>query len=198
MPAKPQKVRLSRQSAKAQRRQRVIDAVFDCISRKGIVDTTVADIAAAAGVANGTVIQHFTSKQALMTEALKQLTREFDTISESAEQIPTDDPAARAGGGAVSPALCRRERQPWFAFWGGPVRGRSTRGCAGPGVACSAERWCELPGPGCEGLDVHAATHLLVAACEASGWPSRSYGTATARGAALAAGALFPVGPATY
>ncbi|HVR68522.1 MAG TPA: TetR/AcrR family transcriptional regulator [Verrucomicrobiae bacterium] len=175
MPRKPQKVRLSRQSAKAQRRQRVIDAVFDCISRKGIVDTTVADIASAAGVANGTVIQHFTSKQALMTEALKQLTREFDTISESAEQIPTDDPAARLRAVVLAhlhPALCRRERlATWFAFWGeASARPIYRRLCRARDKAYyqrmeALVRELAWAGGYAE-LDVHAATHLLVAACE--------------------------------
>lgn len=175
MARKTQKVRLSRQSAKAQRRQRLIDAVFHCISRKGIVDTTVADIAGVAGVANGTVIQHFSSKQALMTEALRQLTQEFDAISEAAEKLPTDAPAARLKAVVLAhlhPDLCRRERlATWFAFWGeASARPIYRRLCRERDKAYynrmeSLVREVSWSG-GYEELDVHATTHLLVAACE--------------------------------
>jgi len=158
-----------------QRRQRLIDAVFQCISRKGIVDTTVADIAAVAGVANGTVIQHFTSKQALMTEALRHLTREFDAISEAAEKLPSDDPAARLKSVVMAhlhPELCRREKlATWFAFWGeASARPIYRRLCRLRDKAYYSRmealvRELSWTG-GYDDLDVHATTNLLVSTCE--------------------------------
>jgi len=204
MARKPQKIRLSRQSAKAQRRQRLIDAVFQCISRKGIVDTTVADIAAVAGVANGTVIQHFTSKQALMTEALRHLTREFDTISEAAEKLPSDDPAARLKAVVMAhlhPDLCRREKlATWFAFWGeASARPIYRRLCRLRDKAYYSRmealvRELSWTG-GYDDLDVHATTHLLVGTCEGlwlailTGYIRRSDGEAALK---QQLAALFP------
>jgi TetR/AcrR family transcriptional regulator, transcriptional repressor of bet genes len=200
----PKKIRLSRQSAKAQRRQRLIDAVFQCISRKGIVDTTVADIAAVAGVANGTVIQHFTSKQALMTEALRHLTREFDAISEAAEKLPSDEPAARLKAVVLAhlhPELCRREKlATWFAFWGeASARPIYRRLCRVRDKAYynrmeALVRELSWSG-GYEELDVHATTNLLVSSCEGlwlailTGYIKRSDGEAALR---QQLAALFP------
>lgn len=203
MARKPQKVRLSRQSAKMQRRQRLIEAVFECISRKGIVDTTVADIAAVAGVANGTVIQHFTSKQALMTEALRHLTREFDAISEAAEKLPSDDPAARLKAVVMAhlhPELCRREKlATWFAFWGeASARPIYRRLCRVRDKAYYNRMEAlvrELSWSGYEELDVHATTNLLVSTCEGlwlailTGYIRRSDGEAALR---QQLAALFP------
>jgi TetR/AcrR family transcriptional repressor of bet genes len=205
MAAKTQKtVRLSRQSAKAQRRQRLIDAVSHCISRKGIADITVADIAAVAGVASGTVIQHFTSKQGLMTEVMRHLSQEFDAISEAAEKLPTDDPAARLGSVVLAhlhPEFCRREKlATWFAFWGDasarPIFRRLSRVRDKAYYKRMEGLVRELSqSRGYKDLDIHATTNLLVSSCEGlwlailTGYIRRSDGEAALR---QQLAALFP------
>jgi TetR/AcrR family transcriptional repressor of bet genes len=191
---RPAPTGIDRQSAKAHRRRRLIEAVFRCISTKGIVDTTVADIAAAAGVADGTVIQHFTSKQALLTEALRHLTREFDSVLTDAEPPPPADPAARLSAvvmGHLHPALCKRERlATWFAFWGEasarPIYRRLCR-ARDNGYYRRIERLVQdLAHAGDYGrLNVRATAQLLVGACEGL-WLAMLTGYATRRDAEAA------------
>lgn len=55
----------------AETRERLLHAAADVFARKGYDGTRVADIAAAAGVSNGTLYAHFDSKAELLVAALR-------------------------------------------------------------------------------------------------------------------------------
>jgi AcrR family transcriptional regulator len=57
--------------AAAQTRERLLRAAADAFAARGYEGTRVADIAAAAGVSNGALYAHFTSKADLLVEALR-------------------------------------------------------------------------------------------------------------------------------
>lgn len=57
--------------AAAQTRERLLRAAADVFAERGYDGTRVADIAAAAGVSNGAMYAHFTSKAELLTGALR-------------------------------------------------------------------------------------------------------------------------------
>jgi len=73
-------------------RQKLIDAAIDCFERHGFEETTTAMIAAAAGVAVGTVYNHFTDKREIILELFDRTDREV------AEQVIAQlDPASWRG-----------------------------------------------------------------------------------------------------
>src|SRR2546427_8167861 len=51
-------------------RQRLIRAAFELFTTRGYHDTTTAQIAKKAGIAEGTIYRHFASKQQLMNELI--------------------------------------------------------------------------------------------------------------------------------
>src|SRR5215471_8705337 len=67
--------------AKAETRQRIIEAALDLFGRDGWESTTTRQIAAAAEIATGTLFNYFESKEAivasLMLEALRTAQHEF-------------------------------------------------------------------------------------------------------------------------
>jgi AcrR family transcriptional regulator len=73
-------------------RQKLIDAAVDCFERHGFEETTTAMIAAAAGVAVGTVYNYFTDKREIILELFDRTDREV------AEQVIAQlDPASWRG-----------------------------------------------------------------------------------------------------
>jgi AcrR family transcriptional regulator len=68
--------------AKAATRRRILEAARDCFSRDGFEAATTRDIAAAAGIAAGTLFNYFPAKEAvamaLVTEALGAARRQFE------------------------------------------------------------------------------------------------------------------------
>lgn len=108
-------------SPTSQRTQaRIIDAVVNTVAAHGISGTTLAHVAASAGVSQGVLVFHFKSKEGLLTETLLRLTREYRDAWQAASLA--DDPLDRITGLVrtdFSPAICtRRKLALWFAFWG--------------------------------------------------------------------------------
>jgi AcrR family transcriptional regulator len=62
---------MSRQVQKEETRQRLLDAAFQVICEKGIMETRVSDIAQAAGVSHGALFVHFASLENLIAEAVE-------------------------------------------------------------------------------------------------------------------------------
>ncbi len=77
MSAKPKSIREAKKTVK---KQKIMDAAIKVLARNGYNDTTVSQIAKAAGVADGTLYLYFQNKDDL-------LTRIFDEITESFIQV---------------------------------------------------------------------------------------------------------------
>lgn len=108
-------------SPTSQRTQsRIIDAVVKTVAAHGISGTTLANVAAAAGVSQGVLVFHFKSKDGLLTETLRRLSDEYRKAWEPALAAP--DPLDRILGlvhADFGPAVCSaRKLALWFAFWG--------------------------------------------------------------------------------
>src|SRR5690606_1583564 len=62
-----------RTATREERRQQLILATIKCISRKGLGSITLGDVAQEAGLSQGIVNLHFTSKENLLNETLQYL-----------------------------------------------------------------------------------------------------------------------------
>ncbi len=59
----------------ARRRQQILDAAIACFARKGFHQTTMADIAAEAGVSDTLAYRYFSGKEALVRAAMRERSR---------------------------------------------------------------------------------------------------------------------------
>lgn len=106
------------------RRQQLIDATVESISRHGIPGTTMTTVTGIAGLSLGLVNFHFKTKRGLFEETLKALAEEYgrhwrEAIA-AAGPSPADQLAAMAHA-QFHPDLCtRRKLTVWFAFYGDP------------------------------------------------------------------------------
>lgn len=114
---------LSRRAlSKERRRQQLIDATIKSISKKGLGSLTLADVAREAGLSQGIVNLHFNSKDNLLSETLRFLAEEYDTLfMQTVDKSPDD--AAKTLLALMEmdfkPKVCDRKKlSVWFAFWG--------------------------------------------------------------------------------
>lgn len=54
-------------------RQRIVDATIECVARNGVTESSMADIAAAAGVSKALLHYHYSDRARLLTEVLMQV-----------------------------------------------------------------------------------------------------------------------------
>jgi len=112
----------SRAANKAFRRQQIIAATIDSISRHGFAETTVATVAREAGVSQGILIFHFKTKEALLVETLAFLAEEYGEIWRKALDAAPPDPVARILAMVESDfhsRICTRKKVAvWHAFYG--------------------------------------------------------------------------------
>jgi TetR/AcrR family transcriptional repressor of bet genes len=103
------------------RRKQLLDAARRSILTHGLARTTLATVAAEAGLSQGVAVFYFKSKHGLLTETLRDLyrgyealwTRAIESESEPVAQLKAviaADFSAEACGPQVLPL--------WFAFWG--------------------------------------------------------------------------------
>lgn len=113
---------LRRDRLRVEREARLIEAALDSIATLGLRETTVQVVARRAGMAAGSISQYFTSKEQLLTAALRALSEEFETAARERVAAAGADPAARLArfvGCYFDPRLCQRRKiAVWFAFWG--------------------------------------------------------------------------------
>ena len=95
-------------------RSRILDAARTLVSEGGWQEAQVASVAAAAGIATGTVYRYFPSKAALLAEVLSAVSqREVDVLTAIAE---TDDTATGRLHTAVATFVLRAMRDPRLAY----------------------------------------------------------------------------------
>ncbi len=108
-------------SAAEPRRRQLIDATITAIATYGLSRTTLAKVAAIAGMTAGSVNFHFTSKEALLIDTLKHLAEEYETTMEAALAGAGPDPAEALEAlieASFSPQLAdSRKIAVWYAFW---------------------------------------------------------------------------------
>ena len=74
----------SRAVAKDRRREQLIKATINCIAKRGIAGTTMADVTQDAGLSLGIVNLHFLSKDKLFEETLLYLSDEYEAFCANA------------------------------------------------------------------------------------------------------------------
>jgi TetR/AcrR family transcriptional repressor of bet genes len=115
-------LKVARRSVPDLRREQLIEAAIKAIARNGIGETTIADVVAIAGMANGAVNQYFASKDALLLAALERVTAEFRATWQLAWARAGTNPAAKLEAlvtAQFAPRVASRDRVAvWVAYWG--------------------------------------------------------------------------------
>ncbi len=118
MPISGQPARAER-GTREDRRRELIDCAISIISQNGLAGTTLAKVAAQAGLSAGIVNHHFETKDTLLTETLRTLSEEFAVTLESAVGAAPDAAAGLAAIIALSfdPAISSPAKVAvWYAF----------------------------------------------------------------------------------
>lgn len=104
------------------RRRQVLDAAYRSISTHGLARTTLATIAAEAGLSQGVAVFYFKSKSGVLTEALRDLYEVYTAHWRQALGAVGDDPVDQLYAIVTAdfdPKVCNPEiLSVWFAFWG--------------------------------------------------------------------------------
>ena len=113
---------LARKISRDQRRQQLINATMRVLARKGFSQTTLANVAAEAGVSHGLVNFHFESKEKLLTATLLFMADEYRQNWSSALRDAGDAPAEKLAAllqADFNDVICTPERLAcWCSFWG--------------------------------------------------------------------------------
>ncbi len=104
------------------RKQQLIGSTIECIDQFGLSQTTVAKIAQHARVSQGVVIFHFQTKDLLLEQVLRFLSKEYTDNWKSAIAVAGVAPIDKLCFivmSAFSPKVCNRKNVGvWYAFWG--------------------------------------------------------------------------------
>lgn len=118
----PPKPRKERKANADKRRQQLLDATWRSVAENGLSRTTLATVAAQAGLSQGVAVFYFKSKAGLLTEALRDLYANYQVNWEKALDDAGSDPRARLIAlirADFDPAICNPEALSiWYAFWG--------------------------------------------------------------------------------
>jgi AcrR family transcriptional regulator len=91
-----------REQLRAERRQQILEAALDVFSRQGFNAAKVSDVAARAGVSQGTIYWYFESKEELLTQALLSFFDDFgQEAMQALEKCATASAKLRALGRAM-------------------------------------------------------------------------------------------------
>jgi len=116
------KPRKERKENADKRRQQLLDATWRAVAENGLARTTLATVAAQAGLSQGVAVFYFKSKAGLLTEALRDHYARYQSNWEAALEAAGDDPACRLIAlirSDFDPAICNPEALSiWYAFWG--------------------------------------------------------------------------------
>lgn len=108
--------------SKEVRRRELIDATIKCIVRKGLGNTTLADVASEAGLSQGIVNLHFDRKDNLLTETLRSVADEYHEQFMQTLEASGPNPAEQLLALMemdLRPSICDRQKLAvWFAFFG--------------------------------------------------------------------------------
>jgi TetR/AcrR family transcriptional repressor of bet genes len=104
------------------RRRQLLEAARRSVMQHGLAKTTLATVAAEAGLSQGVAVFYFKSKNGLLTETLRAQYQAYSDNWRSALEGAGDQPLARLMAlieADFSPKVCSAEALSlWFAFWG--------------------------------------------------------------------------------
>ena len=83
------------EEVRARQRSRLLDAVLECVARRGYGATSVADVLATAGISRATFYALFTDKEACFLAAYARAATELDDAITTALAPASDDPVSR-------------------------------------------------------------------------------------------------------
>ncbi|WP_373504365.1 TetR family transcriptional regulator [Aestuariivirga sp.] len=113
---------LPRKASREHRREQLIEATISTIARRGYAQTTLSDVAAAAGVSHGLVNFHFQSKERLLADTLRFMAEEYRHNWETALAEAPKDPGSQLNAlilADFNQIVSTPERlAAWCAFWG--------------------------------------------------------------------------------
>lgn len=111
-----------RVAAREARRQQLINATIDSISKRGFSGTTLTTVTKGAKLSHGVVNFYFDSKEALYDQTLEYLVNEHYELWYQAMQEAPSDPTAQLSAifsADFDSKVCSRKKLAvWFAFWG--------------------------------------------------------------------------------
>lgn len=117
-----QRPRKERKENADKRRAQLLDATRRSIVSKGLAKTTLATVAAEAGLSQGVAVFYFKSKTGLLTETLRDHYLKYDQNWKQMLAAAGDDPLEQVMAmirADFAPAVCGPESLAlWFAFWG--------------------------------------------------------------------------------
>ncbi|MCZ4353784.1 TetR family transcriptional regulator [Roseovarius aestuarii] len=117
-----QKPRKERKENADKRRQQLLDATLRSIAANGLAKTTLATVAAEAGLSQGVAVFYFKSKTGLLTEALRAHYERYQAHWMEALENAGDDPVQQLITlieAEFSPVVSDAQALSiWFAFWG--------------------------------------------------------------------------------
>lgn len=105
------------------RRRQLLEATLESVAKNGLARTTLATVAAEAGLSQGVAVFYFKSKGGLLAAALRAKYEQYELIwQEALAAAPEDDPMAQIVAMVTadfSDTLCDPDAiATWFAFWG--------------------------------------------------------------------------------
>ncbi len=113
------------------RRKQLMDAAIESIVEHGLSATTLATVARASGLSQGTAVFYFKSKESLLRETFRHLTEENEVFWNAALSDAGSDPVDKVVAlafAAIDPrVMTPRNLKLWNAFWnaGSPNAGLS-------------------------------------------------------------------------
>lgn len=109
---------LRRRKSAEDSREELIEAAIEVIGRKGLSRTTLADVAAKAGIGYGNVTFRFKTKAALLLAALTKVSSEYMDCREEAAAAVADGSAAQRIDAMIVASFSRRvTSQKKIALW---------------------------------------------------------------------------------
>ncbi len=121
MPSRAEAGAKRRREPKEARREQLMDATLAVLARRGLAQTTLADVADEAGLSRGIVNFHFESKERLLLATLTRLSAEYDATWRAGLAAAGPEPAQQLRALLVadlSETLCTPEKlAAWFAFF---------------------------------------------------------------------------------
>lgn len=112
----------TRRAGKEYRKRQLIEAAIQSIAKRGLGDTTLSHVAKTAGLSQGIINLHFTSKENLLNETINYVRSEYEENWKSALSKAADEPAAKLAALLKSDYHRKvadvKKLAVWFAFWG--------------------------------------------------------------------------------